>query len=391
MGISSSFSCFISVLRPKIKTFWQQTCSALKKLKALLAILFISLSSNAKIALQTFLLSSRYIVRQTDNFIDYLAHHPWLDKLETCYQYLTQTIDNLIHYLQHTRGYKKAVLYFQLIRLDKPIGILLLLWPTLIALWIAAEGWPDPLVLFVFVMGVILMRSAGCAINDYADRHIDKKVERTKQRPLTSGKITEKEALAVFITLSLTAFALVLLMNELTIWMSIGGIILAVSYPFMKRYHYLPQVHLGAAFGWSAPMAYTAQANEITTIAWLIFLATILWATVYDTMYAMVDYDDDIKIGVKSTAILFGNQDKLILGIIQLLLIFNLLLIGHRADLSGFYYLGVTAASVFAAYQQYLIRDRRRELCFQAFINNNWFGLVLFAGVYLDYQFADMV
>lgn len=391
MDISSSFSNFISTLRPKIKTFWQHTVSTLKKLKILLHTLIISISSNAKITLQAILVFSRSIARQTDSLIDYLAHHPWLDKLESYYRSLTQTIDNVIHYLQHTRGYNKAVLYFQLIRLDKPIGILLLLWPTLIALWIAAEGWPDPLVLFVFVMGVLLMRSAGCAINDYADRHIDKKVERTKQRPLTSGKITEKETLAVFITLSLTAFALVLLMNELTIWMSIGGIILAVSYPFMKRYHYLPQVHLGAAFGWAAPMAYTAQANEITTIAWLIFLATILWATVYDTMYAMVDYDDDIKIGVKSTAILFGNQDKLIIGIIQLLLIFNLLLIGHRADLSGFYYLGVTAASVFAAYQQYLIRDRRRELCFQAFLNNNWFGMVLFAGVFLDYQFADMV
>ncbi len=391
MDISSSFSNFISTLRPKIKTFWQHTVSTLKKLKILLHTLIISISSNAKITLQTILVFSRSIARQTDSLIDYLAHHPWLDKLESYYRSLTQTIDNVIHYLQHTRGYNKAVLYFQLIRLDKPIGILLLLWPALIALWIAAEGWPDPLVLFVFVMGVILMRSAGCAINDYADRHIDKKVERTKQRPLTSGKITEKETLAVFTVLSLTAFALVLLMNELTIWMSVGGIILAVSYPFMKRYHYLPQVHLGAAFGWSAPMAYTAQANEITTIAWLIFLATILWATVYDTMYAMVDYDDDIKIGVKSTAILFGNQDKLIIGIIQLLLIFNLLLIGHRADLSGFYYLGLTAASVFAAYQQYLIRDRKRELCFQAFLNNNWFGLMLFAGVFLDYQFADMV
>ncbi len=391
MGISSSFSSFISVLRPKIKTFWQHTVSTLKKLKILLHTLIISISSNAKITLQAILVFSRSIARQTDSLIDYLAHHPWLDKLESYYRSLTQTIDNVIHYLQHTRGYNKAVLYFQLIRLDKPIGILLLLWPALIALWIAAEGWPDPLVLFVFVMGVILMRSAGCAINDYADRHIDKKVERTKQRPLTSGKITEKETLAVFTVLSLTAFALVLLMNELTIWMSVGGIILAVSYPFMKRYHYLPQVHLGAAFGWSAPMAYTAQANEITTIAWLIFLATILWATIYDTMYAMVDYDDDIKIGVKSTAILFGNQDKLIIGIIQLLLIFNLLLIGHRADLSGFYYLGLTAASVFAAYQQYLIRDRKRELCFQAFLNNNWFGLMLFAGVFLDYQFADMV
>ena len=283
---------------------------------------------------------------------------------------------------------QKALLYFQLARLDKPIGILLLLWPTLIALWIAAEGWPDPLVLFVFVMGVILMRSAGCAINDYADREIDSKVKRTQQRPLTSGKISEKETLIVFASLSLIAFSLVLLMNKLTILMSIVGIVLAVSYPFMKRYHYLPQVHLGAAFGWSAPMAYTAQANEITAITWLIFLATVLWATAYDTMYAMVDYDDDIKIGVKSTAILFGNQDKLIIGIIQLLLIFNLLLIGHRAELGTFYYLGVSIASLLAIYQQYLIKDRVRELCFKAFLNNNWFGLALFVGVFLDYQFA---
>ena len=290
--------------------------------------------------------------------------------------------------IKHSRTYKKAVAYAQLVRLDKPIGILLLLWPALIALWIAAEGWPDTLVLCVFVVGVILMRSAGCAINDYADRHIDNKVERTKQRPLTSGKISEKEALLVFASLSLMAFTLVLFLNELTIWMSLGGIILAVSYPFMKRYHYLPQVHLGAAFGWAAPMAYTAQANEVTTITWLIFLATVLWATAYDTMYAMVDYDDDIKIGVKSTAILFGNQDRLIIGIIQLLLILNLLLIGHRAGLSGFYYLGVSAASLFAIYQQYLIKDRDRELCFKAFLNNNWFGMVLFIGVFLDYQFA---
>ena len=285
--------------------------------------------------------------------------------------------------------YKKAVLYAQLIRLDKPIGILLLLWPTLIALWIAAEGWPDPLVLFVFIMGVILMRSAGCAINDYADRHVDSKVERTKYRPLASGKISKKETLYVFAGLSVTAFCLVLLMNKLTILMSFVGIALAVSYPFMKRYHYLPQVHLGAAFGWAAPMAYTAQANEITTLTWLIFLATILWATAYDTMYAMVDYDDDIKIGVKSTAILFGNQDKLIIGLIQALLIFNLLLIGQQAELGIFYYLGVAAASCFAIYQQYLIKDRKHELCFKAFLNNNWFGLVLFSGVFLDYQFAS--
>ena len=284
--------------------------------------------------------------------------------------------------------YDKSVLYSQLIRLDKPVGILLLLWPTLIALWIAAEGWPDPLVLFVFVLGVILMRSAGCAINDYADRHIDDKVERTKDRPLASGKITEKETLIIFASLSLIAFVLVLFMNTLTILMSLGGIFLAASYPFMKRYHYLPQVHLGAAFGWSAPMAYTAQANEITAVTWLLFLATILWATAYDTMYAMVDYDDDIKVGVKSTAVLFGNQDKLIIGIIQVLLIFNLIFIGQRAELGYYYYMGVAAAALFSGYQQYLIKDRKRELCFKAFLNNNWLGFVLFVSVMLDYQYS---
>jgi 4-hydroxybenzoate polyprenyltransferase len=288
---------------------------------------------------------------------------------------------------QQSPFYKKLGLYAQLIRLDKPVGILLLLWPTLIALWLAAGGWPDPFVLFVFVMGVLLMRSAGCAINDYADREIDAKVKRTQQRPLAAGKITEKEALIIFASLSLIAFILVLFMNQLTIWMSLVGIVLAVSYPFMKRYHYLPQVHLGAAFGWSVPMAYAAQANEVTEITWLIFIATVLWATVYDTMYAMVDYDDDIKIGVKSTAILFGNQDKLIIGLIQVLLILNLLLIGQRAELGLFYYIGVAIASLLAIYQQLLIHDRDRGLCFRAFLNNNWFGFALFAGVFLNYQF----
>ena len=286
--------------------------------------------------------------------------------------------------------YTKLGLYAQLIRLDKPVGILLLLWPTLIALWLAAKGWPDPFVLFVFVMGVILMRSAGCAINDYADREIDKKVKRTNQRPLAAGKVTETEALIVFASLSLMAFILVLFMNQLTIWLSLVGIILAVSYPFMKRYHYLPQVHLGAAFGWSVPMAYAAQANEVTAVAWLIFIATVLWATIYDTMYAMVDYDDDIKIGVKSTAILFGNQDKLIIGALQVLLILNLLLIGQRAELGLFYYIGVGIASLLAIYQQLLIHDRDRELCFRAFLNNNWFGFALFAGVFVDYQFPSI-
>jgi 4-hydroxybenzoate polyprenyltransferase len=383
MKTQSAFSNMLSTLSPKIKKVWLQTGGQIKKLKN-------AALPQAKTALETLIYIIRFSIQKVDQLLEYLARHPALDKLEAAYRKTIDLTGIWFCSIRQSALYKKAALYAQLTRLDKPIGILLLLWPTLIALWIAAKGWPDPLVLLVFVLGVILMRSAGCAINDYADRHIDSKVKRTTQRPLASGKITEKEALLVFVSLSIAAFALVLLMNELTIWMSIGGILLAASYPFMKRYHYLPQVHLGAAFGWSVPMAYTAQADEITTITWLIFLATVLWATVYDTMYAMVDYDDDIKIGVKSTAILFGNQDKLIIGAIQVLLIFNLLLIGHRAELSGFYYLGVTAASVFAAYQQYLIKDRSRELCFKAFLNNNWFGLVLFLGVLLDYQFSNV-
>lgn len=390
MNITSTLTNFITAVKPKATTLWLQSNTLGKNLwlqiKALVRPLW--LQSNRLVNTSARLI--KHGIQKLDKAIDYLAQHPLLDKLEDRYHTARINFKLLIVSIQTSTLYKKLRLYVQLVRLDKPVGILLLLWPTLIALWLAAGGWPDPLVLFVFVTGVILMRSAGCAINDYADRKIDAKVKRTQHRPLTSGKITEKETLLVFATLSLMAFILVLFMNELTIWMSLVGIVLAVSYPFMKRYHYLPQVHLGAAFGWAAPMAYTAQANEVTAITWLVFLATILWATAYDTMYAMVDYDDDIKIGVKSTAVLFGNLDKVIIGIIQILLIFNLILIGHRADLSGFYFLGVTAASVFAVYQQYLIKDRKRELCFQAFLNNNWFGLVIFIGVFLDYQFASI-
>jgi len=382
---------FISTLLPKIVHFGQNSRAFLKEL-------FGVMSDQIKAVTWFLLKLIEQTIKQFDNFVDYLATHPIFDLLERQYKKAATKLGVLgttfeTHYstIKQSPPYKKAALYAQLTRADKPIGILLLLWPTLIALWIAAEGFPDPLVLFVFVFGVILMRSAGCAINDYADRDIDSKVKRTAQRPLATGKITAREALIVFATLSLLAFILVLFMNTLTIGMSVIGVLLAASYPFMKRYHYLPQVHLGAAFGWSAPMAYAAQANEVTVIAWLIFLATILWATAYDTMYAMVDYDDDIKIGVKSTAILFGNQDKLIIGVIQALLIFDLILIGQRAELSGFYYLGVTAATLFALYQQYLIKDRKREQCFQAFLNNNWFGMVLFIGVLLDYQFSATV
>ncbi|MDH5712234.1 MAG: 4-hydroxybenzoate octaprenyltransferase, partial [Gammaproteobacteria bacterium] len=230
----------------------------------------------------------------------------------------------------------------------------------------------------------------GCAINDYADRHIDLYVTRTKDRPLTSGKITEKEALGVFTVLCLIAFILVLSMNELTIWLSLVGVALAASYPFMKRYTYFPQIHLGAAFGWAVPMAYAAQTNEVTVVTWLLFIATVLWATAYDTMYAMVDREDDLKIGVKSTAILFENADKLIIGIIQGLLILCLIMIGLRAELGGFYFAGVLAASGFAVWQQYLIRHREPAQCFKAFLNNNWFGLVLFVGTFLEYQIGGI-
>ncbi len=275
--------------------------------------------------------------------------------------------------------------YSLLTRLDRPIGTLLLLWPTLWALWIAAEGWPRSSVLIVFVLGVILMRAAGCAINDFADRNIDGHVQRTRQRPMATGKVSSREALLVFASLASCAFILVLFMNRLTIYMSLVGVLLAASYPFMKRYHYMPQVHLGAAFGWAVPMAYTAQANEITAMTWLIFMATVLWTTAYDTMYAMADREDDLKIGVKSTAILFGDADRLIIGMIQALLMLNLILIGQRAELGLYYYLGLVAASGFTIYQQYLIKDRERIKCFQAFLNNNWFGLSVFMGIFIDY------
>jgi len=293
-----------------------------------------------------------------------------------------KTLNNSANYLQ-TLG--RLEQYAYLIRLDRPIGFYLLLWPTLWALWIAAEGWPDTLVLFVFVAGVFLMRSAGCAINDFADRDIDPHVERTKDRPLAAGRISTKESLLVFATLSISAFLLVLLMNSLTIYLSLIGIALAASYPFMKRYHYMPQVHLGAAFGWAVPMAFTAQANEITSVTWLLFMATVLWATAYDTMYAMADIQDDLKIGVKSTAILFGDADRLIVGLLQALLMFDLLLIGQQSEMGLFYYLGLLLATGFAIYQQYLIKDRKPELCVKAFINNNWFGMVVFAGIFVDY------
>ena len=357
--------------------------------------------------------SAKAVLDKLNTLLDKAAHHPVMDRIDRALQYLSpQKIRAGLSWLtvkittnpavmalntftdtQITRVANSTVMerlkqYAILVRLNRPIGILLLMWPTLISLWIAAQGWPDLKILIVFVLGVVLMRSAGCAINDYADRHIDGSVSRTRDRPLVSGKVSEKEALLVFAALSICAFGLVLLMNKLTIMMSIAGVLLAASYPFMKRYHFLPQVHLGAAFGWTVPMAFTAQANELTPVTWLLFFATVLWTTAYDTMYAMADREDDLKIGVKSTAILFGPLDRKIIGIIQAMLILNLILIGQRAELSGFYFTGVAVATVFAAWHQYLIKDRDPQKCFQAFLNNNWFGLSIFIGVVLDYQFG---
>ena len=277
--------------------------------------------------------------------------------------------------------------YALLMRLDKPIGILLLLWPTLWGLWIAAEGKPDIGVFIVFSLGVLLMRSAGCVINDYADRKIDPHVARTKQRPIAAGNISPREALWLFIGLCLTAFALVLFMNILTIQLSFVGVLLAFIYPFTKRYTYLPQVFLGLAFGWAVPMVFAAQTGEVPQLAWLLLTGTVLWATAYDTMYAMVDRPDDLRIGVKSTAILFGEADKVIIGIIQALLILVLVLVGRQAELGVFYYLGVLVAAGFSVYQQLLIRDRQPSDCFKAFLNNNWFGCAVFSGIVVDYLF----
>ena len=278
--------------------------------------------------------------------------------------------------------------YIQLMRLDKPIGILLLLWPTLSALWIAADGFPDFTVLVVFVWGVIIMRSAGCVINDYADREIDGQILRTINRPLASGALEPKQALMLFAGLGVLAFLLVLLLNALTIWMSLVGLFLAATYPFMKRYTYLPQVYLGAAFGWAIPMAFAAQTNTVPVIAWLLFLANILWATAYDTFYAMADREDDLLAGVKSTAILFGDDDKVIVGILQLSFLIVMVLVGSQLEMSFIYYLGVLVALGLSLYQQKLVINREPAQCLQAFLNNNWVGAVLFLGIAVHYGLA---
>ncbi|MEQ1636392.1 MAG: 4-hydroxybenzoate octaprenyltransferase [Methylococcales bacterium] len=279
----------------------------------------------------------------------------------------------------------RAQQYWLLGRFDKPIGIFILLWPALWALWVAGNGKPDLTVLTVFCLGVVFMRAAGCVINDYADREFDPHVERTRKRPIAAGRVKPKEALWLFVLLCLISFGLVLLLNVYTILLSFVGAFLAASYPFMKRYTQLPQAYLGIAFGWAVPMAFAAQTNQIPLVGWLMYAAVILWALVYDTMYAMVDKEDDLKIGVKSTAILFGAYDRHIMAVLQVTIIGLLLVIGHLQGLGRAYYLGALVAAGFSVYQQTLIFKREKTQCFKAFLNNNWYGLAVFIGLVMDY------
>ncbi|MEM8321843.1 4-hydroxybenzoate octaprenyltransferase [Morganella morganii] len=275
--------------------------------------------------------------------------------------------------------------YSRLMRTDRPIGSLLLLWPTYWALWIAARGVPDWHILIIFTIGVFSMRAAGCVINDFADRKFDGSVERTKNRPLPRGDVTEKEAKILFAVLVLVSFGLVLTLNTMTIWLSVAGLALAWVYPFVKRVSHLPQVVLGAAFGWSIPMAFAAVSESLPAECWLLFTVNIVWSVVYDTQYAMVDRNDDLKIGVKSTAILFGRFDKMIIGILQLVMILMLLWIGLMVNLSGIFYWSLLLAGALFVYQQRLMADRERDPCFQAFMNNNYVGFILFLGMLVSY------
>ncbi|EKK5377035.1 4-hydroxybenzoate octaprenyltransferase [Morganella morganii] len=275
--------------------------------------------------------------------------------------------------------------YSRLMRTDRPIGSLLLLWPTYWALWIAARGVPDWHILIIFTIGVFSMRAAGCVINDFADRKFDGSVERTKNRPLPRGDVTEKEAKILFAVLVLVSFGLVLTLNTMTIWLSVAGLALAWIYPFVKRVSHLPQVVLGAAFGWSIPMAFAAVSESLPAVCWLLFAVNIIWSVIYDTQYAMVDRNDDLKIGVKSTAILFGRFDKIIIGILQLVMILMLLWTGMMANLSGIFYWSLLLAGALFVYQQRLMADRERDPCFQAFMNNNYVGFILFLGMLVSY------
>lgn len=282
------------------------------------------------------------------------------------------------------RQYPRFTPYAQLMRLDRPIGTLLLLWPTLWALWLAADGWPSPKLLFIFCAGVFVMRAAGCVINDFADRHLDGHVQRTANRPLATGRATPLQALVLFVGLCFIALLLVLETNLLCLQLAFGGLALAIVYPFMKRHTHLPQVVLGAAFSWAIPMAWAAQSGELNQACWLLFLANLLWTVAYDTQYAMVDREDDLKVGIKSTAILFGSADNLMIALLQGLFLISLLLLAQLQQLGGYFHLGLVGALLLFIWQARLTRHRQPEHCFKAFLCNNAVGALIFAGLVVE-------
>jgi 4-hydroxybenzoate polyprenyltransferase len=280
--------------------------------------------------------------------------------------------------------------YVQLMRLDKPIGVWLLLWPTLWALWLAGEGHPDPGIFVVFILGVIIMRSAGCVLNDFADRNIDPYVERTRTRPIASGKVAPMEALTLFVALALIAIGLAAMLNRPAQLLAVVGAGLTVVYPFIKRFVSIPQFVLGAAFGWAVPMAFAAQTGETAQLAWLVFATAIIWAVIYDTFYAMADREDDLKIGVKSTAILFGDADLFVIGGLQILMLAALILIGNMAELGFAYYASIVIAAILMAWHQWLARDRQSAACFSVFLQNHYIGMIVFIGIVLHYTFNSV-
>ncbi len=285
------------------------------------------------------------------------------------------------------RIYSRAPDFWQLMRMHKPIGILVLLWPTLWCLWIAGEGSPSIANVLIFLCGTICMRAAGCCINDYADRNFDGKVKRTAERPLVAGKILPREALLCCAALCVLAFLLVLLTNTLTIMMSVIGLALALVYPFMKRHTHLAQIVLGAAFSWGGMMAFTAETGSLPAEAWLLYVGNVLWTVVYDTEYAMVDRDDDLKIGVKSTAILFADADRHIIGFLQLMFVVTMWLVAQRFSLGFWYYLSLAVVIGLFVHQQRLISERNRDDCFKAFLQNNYVGMAVFVGTMMTFWF----
>lgn len=280
---------------------------------------------------------------------------------------------------------EKLFVYIELMRFDRPIGILLLLWPTLWALWIAKGGFPDVKVFLIFCFGVVIMRAAGCVINDYADRDFDGHVERTQSRLIPMGRVAASEALVLFSLLLALAFLLVLTLNTTTIYLSFIAVAIAILYPFAKRFTWFPQAVLGAAFSCAIPMAFAAQNQALSELTWLIFFINLIWIMAYDTLYAMVDRADDVKLGIRSTAILFGDADKLLIGLMQGMVVIGLLILGRELDFGWIYFTAILCVIALFAWQQILIRKRNPQKCFQAFLNNNYVGMVIFMGIMIEY------